>query len=75
MGCEKADWLNLGSIILRGKWKMSLDNVQFSAICIKINHSKKYAFVYNVQMIKQAIHKPQDPKLHPVQNSRKGGGG
>ena len=62
MGCEKADWLNLGSIILRRKWKMSLE-VRFSAICIKIKHPKKYAFVYNVQMIKWAICKPQDLKL------------
>ena len=59
MGCEKVNWLNLGFIILRKKWKISLD-VRLSALCIKINHPKKYAFVYDVQMIKQAILEPQD---------------
>ena len=39
--------------------KMSL-GVGFSSICIEINHPKKYAFVYDVQMIKQAILEPQD---------------
>ena len=40
---------------------MSLD-VRFSTIRIKINHPKKYAFVYNVQTIKRAIREPQDLK-------------
>ena len=43
-----------------------------STICIKINHSKKYAFIYDMQTIKWAIHKPEDLKLSFRANLKKG---
>ena len=73
MGCEKVNWLNLGFIILRKKWKISLD-VRLSALCIKINHPKKYDFVYDVETTQWTIHELQDLKLSSCSDLYWGGG-
>ena len=54
MGCEKANRLNVFSILLRGKWKTSLDG-RFSATC--------YAF-YEAYCIIQPVLNGQFKHLH-----------